>query len=215
MLPSAQAELLHRSLAATPWELALPRADGSQQSFAAEQLRTTAPEVVQDRLRAAAEQARSGFSYTYLAYPMIEAYKAGRDPDLPLHALTEFLNAPEFLDFVRSVVGEPRIARADAHATLYRPNDFLTLHDDTGVSRDRFAAYTFSLTPRWRPDWGGQLLFHDERGDVIKGLAPRFNTLSIFRVPRAHSVAPVAPYAGEPRLTVTGWLRAREGERAG
>ncbi|WP_066683766.1 2OG-Fe(II) oxygenase family protein [Caulobacter sp. CCH9-E1] len=163
-------------------------------------------EAVVQRLHAATTRAREGFAYVYLGYPMIDAYLAGRDPGHPIHAVTEFLNSEAFIGFCAAVTGETTVTKIDGQATCYRPGDFLTLHDDTGVG-ERLAAYTLGLTRRWRPDWGGQLLFHDAKGDVERGYAPAWNTLTLFRVPRVHSVAPVAPYAGAPRLMVTGWLR--------
>jgi len=104
------------------------------------------------------------------------------------------------------VAGETGITKIDAQATLFRPGDFLALHNDTGVG-ERRAAYTIGLTRDWRTDWGGQLLFHDEAGDVSRGFRPGFNVLTLFRTPQWHSVATVAPYAGAPRLSITGWLR--------
>jgi len=163
------------------------------------------PADLRARLRAVLQRASGGFAYLYLVYPMIDAYLDGRDPGHPLRALTEFLNSPEFIAFTAAVTGE-RVVKVDAQATLYRPGDFLTRHDDRGVG-ERRAAYTLSLTRGWRPDWGGQLLFHGDGGDVTRGFAPRFNVLTLFRTPLWHSVAPVAPYASRPRLTVTGWLR--------
>ncbi|RRN65371.1 2OG-Fe(II) oxygenase family protein [Caulobacter sp. 602-1] len=162
--------------------------------------------VVAGKLQAATVRARAGFAYVYLGYPMIDAYVEGRDPGHPIHALTQFLNSPEFIAFGAAVTGESGITKIDGQATCYRPGDFLTQHDDTGVG-ERLAAYTLGLTRQWRPDWGGQLLFHDDNGDVARGFAPAFNVLTLFKVPRQHSVAPVAPYAGALRLTVTGWLR--------
>lgn len=203
------AELLAQAMARTPWALALPTEDGKQASFPLSGLDAAAAAELKAKVRSAIGRGRDGFSYVYLSYPMIEAYKEGRDPELELHRFTEFVNDEVFLDFARALIGEPRVERVDAHASNYRPGDFLTLHDDRGVSRDRFAAYTFGLTRAWRPDWGGQLQFHDAAGDVVRGWLPRFNVLSVFRVPQWHSVAPVAPYAGAPRLTITGWMRAR------
>ena len=82
----------------------------------------------------------------------------------------------------------------------------------SGKRVDRLVAYTIGFSRPWRADWGGQLLLHDEYGDVERGFAPAFNTLTMFRVPRVHSVAPVAPYAGAPRFSVTGWLiRSKDG----
>lgn len=151
-------------------------------------------------------RARAGFAYRYLGYPMITAYLAGRDPGHPLHGLLEFLNTPEVLDFLREVTREPSVIKADAQATYYRPGDFLTLHDDTGVG-ERRAAYTLGFSRAWRPDWGGQLLFHGPDGEILRGLQPGFNVLTLFRTPQWHSVAPVAAYAGGKRLSITGWLR--------
>ncbi|PTT81551.1 proline hydroxylase [Pseudomonas sp. HMWF010] len=91
-------------------------------------------------------------------------------------------------------------------ASNYRPGDFLTLHDDSHRRDDRLAAFTLGFTREWRPDWGGQLLFHDADGQIERGFMPGFNVLTLFRVPRPHSVAPVAPYAAAKRLSLTGWL---------
>ena len=34
---------------------------------------------------------------------------------------------------------------------------------------------------------------------------PRYNTLSLFKVPAPHVVSLVAPWAQAPRLAITGW----------
>jgi Rps23 Pro-64 3,4-dihydroxylase Tpa1-like proline 4-hydroxylase len=65
------------------------------------------------------------------------------------------------------------------------------------------------MTPRWRVDWGGLLLFVDERGNVSRGLTPAFNALNLFRTPQPHTVSAVAPFAGANRLSITGWLRPK------
>ncbi len=98
--------------------------------------------------------------------------------------------------------------KADAQATFFRPGDFLALHDDgDGPGEGRICAYTFGFTRAWRPDWGGQLLFHGPDGEIERGYRPAFNTLTLFQTPRAHSVVPVAPYAPAARLSVVGWAR--------
>ena len=43
-------------------------------------------------------------------------------------------------------------------------------------------------------------------GQIERGFMPGFNVLTLFRVPKAHSVAPVAAYAAAKRLSLTGWL---------
>lgn len=164
------------------------------------------PDAVAARLHAATLRARTGFAYVHLGYQMTDALVEGRDPGHPIHALTGFLNSPEFIAFGAAVTGETGLTGVDAQATLHRPADFQTLRDGADLGH-RPAGYTLGLTRQWRPDWGGQQLFHDEAGDVEHGFAPAFNGLTLFRAPRSHSVAPVAPYAAAPRLAVTGWLR--------
>jgi SM-20-related protein len=95
--------------------------------------------------------------------------------------------------------------------TNFRPGDFLTVHTDTSkdmVAEDRVCAYTLGFTRKWRVDWGGQLLFYDQAGQIMRGLPPAFNTLTLFTVPRAHAVATVAPFTGAPRLSIVGWGRS-------
>jgi SM-20-related protein len=149
------------------------------------------------------ERASTGFSFVYLAFYLQTAYGAPEQAEHPLHKLVQFLNSSAFLDFGRVITGETGVNRVDAAATWYRPGDFLTLHNDAiGLRR---AAYTLGFTRGWRPDWGGQLLFHDQAGEIMRGLMPGFNVFTLFkRLP--HSVAQVAHYAKEPRLTISGWL---------
>lgn len=191
----------------TPWELALSDSVGSHEVLDQAAVQRLGREKLAEKVNAVARQAAEKFAYCYLCYPMIQARLAGRHPGHPLHDLTDFLNSPAFLEFGRRVIAAGRVTKADAQATFYRPNDFLSLHNDEGANNQRRAAYTLGFTRRWRPDWGGQLLFHDEAGDISRGLTPGFNVLTLFKVPLWHSVAPVAPYAPAQRLSVVGWLR--------
>jgi len=77
------------------------------------------------------------------------------------------------------------------------------------AGKQRHAAYVYNLTPAWRADWGGLLLFHGDDGNVTRGLTPSFNALNIFAVPQPHSVSMVTPFAASRRYSVTGWLRGR------
>jgi SM-20-related protein len=152
------------------------------------------------------KRAGDGFSYVYLACHLQNTYGGPGAAAHPLHKLFNLLNSPEFLAFGREVSGHSDVVRIDATATWYRPGDFLTMHtDQVGLRR---TAYTLGFTRGWRADWGGQLLFHTPAGDVERGFMPAFNVLTMFNIPRNHSVAQVAHYAKERRLTVSGWLIA-------
>lgn len=189
------------------WDLAFQGEDGRPAVLNRDQILAQGDAALQQRLRAMMTKAGAGYGFLYLAYPLITAYLTGRDPGHPIHGLTEFLN-DAFVKLGVAVTGRQDIVKADGQLTRYRPGDFIGLHNDVGSeASDRLVAYTLGLTRTWRADWGGQLLFHDAAGDVIRGHAPRWNTLTLFEVPQYHSVAPVAAYAQGPRLSVVGWMR--------
>lgn len=150
--------------------------------------------------------ARDGFQYRYETIRVPDDAAARAASDDPLAAFAALMSAGAARDFLRAVVGRADIEFADAQATAYSPGDFLTAHDDDVPGKRRVAAYVLGLTPRWRVEWGGLLLFHDRDGG-IEGLAPRFNTLNLFAVPQLHSVSIVSRAAAFRRYSVTGWLR--------
>jgi SM-20-related protein len=176
------------------------------------------PEVIQkfgeaqvrQFLQGALRRAARGFSFVHMSYGLQDEYP--RAPQAPIHRATEFLESRAFLDFGGRIIGAPAVAGVRAQASYYRPGDFLTVHDDSHRKDPRLAAFTLGFTRRWRPDWGGQLLFHDAEGNVTRGLAPGFNVLTLFKVPTPHSVAQVASYAEAKRLSLTGWLLGDKGD---
>ena len=153
--------------------------------------------------------ARYGFQYRYesIRVPDDEAERAAIDD--PLIQFASFLSSPEVVEVLRRITDKPDIEFADAQATAYGPGHFLTAHDDEVTGKKRHAAYVFNLTPVWRVDWGGLLLFHGADGHVDQGFTPSFNALNIFAVPQPHSVSMVTPFAANRRYSVTGWLRSR------
>ncbi|HRO02190.1 MAG TPA: 2OG-Fe(II) oxygenase family protein [Terricaulis sp.] len=153
------------------------------------------------------ERAAQGIGFTYYTYPMIQARVEGWDLDHPIHSLTDFLNAPPFLTLARRIINHAGLTKIDAHASFYRPGDYLTMHRDVGSLQERRAAYTLGFSRDWRPDWGGLLLFNDDARDVTRGFLPRFNTLTVFDGLIPHTVTQVASFAPNPRLTVAGWFR--------
>ena len=206
LLEAESAEWLELALEHdTPWHLSLNTRDGGQM-LSPQDMAAMGRDALAPYVQSALADGQKGFSFVYLAYPIIEAFLDGRDPGHATHILMQFFNDTAFMDFARAVTGEAGVTKIDAQATWYRPGDFLTQHDDTGVG-ERRAAYTLGLARDWRPDWGGQLLFHDEAGDITRGFKPGFNVWTVFKTPRLHSVAPVAAYAGGRRRSVTGWLR--------
>lgn len=155
-------------------------------------------------------QASAGFQYLFDSYRISDEVEAGRLTQGPLADFFSALNAPEMIAGMRALTGDDRIEYLDAQATRYRPGHFLTVHDDHQPGKDRLYAYVINLTPNWRADWGGLLMFLDEDGHVAEAFTPRWNALNILKVPQPHAVSVVAPFARGARYSITGWMRARK-----
>lgn len=203
------AERIHRSLEAdTPWRRNTLGEAGNQAFFA--DAYDAQPEPWRRQMIQAIEvKAKDGFQYLFDTYPVSDELEEGRRLGLASEAVYDFMNSEPGLGFLRRLTGEPRIAYVDAQCTRYLPGHFLTEHDDDLAGKHRLFAYVLNLTPRWRPDWGGLLLFLDADGHVAEGYTPKFNALNIFRTPFPHCVTQVSTFAGATRYAITGWIRAR------
>lgn len=152
------------------------------------------------------ERACLGFQYRYEGLRIPEP-----DEPAPGDALADFarfMAGREVLSFLETVIGRDNLAFGEGQATAYAPGDFLTCHDDGVTGRNRVAAFVLGMTPQWRPEWGGLLMFHADDDSTLDAHVPRFNTLDLFAVPQRHSVSFVSPSAPGRRLALTGWLRS-------
>jgi SM-20-related protein len=111
-------------------------------------------------------QARTGFQYRYesIRVPDPAAERASSDDLLTKLATT--MSSDPARALLRRITGSTDISYADAQATAFAPGDFLTGHDDEIEGKQRRAAYVLNLTPSWRIEWGGLLLFHGADGHV-------------------------------------------------
>lgn len=123
-----------------------------------------------DMGRAAQEAATERFHYLYDNHPLWDLDEAGR-LDGVWKAWLAFANSEAFLGPMREITGEPRIAFADAQVTRYRRGHFLTAHDDGIEGKNRYFAYVLNLSPRWRIEWGGLLMFHGDDGHVAEAFS--------------------------------------------
>lgn len=205
LLTTAYAEHL-RSEAEKPEFNVVTRRSAGHVDLPAAWLNSLEPKQRQALGEAVQASATAEFQYLFDNHPIYDLVEAGRAE--PVWAdLLAFLNGKPFLDLMRRVTGEPRIAMADAQLTRFRRGHFLTAHDDAAEGKHRYYAYVLGLTPGWRIDWGGLLAFHDGEGNVGEAFTPRFNTLNLLKVPAPHSVTQVALSAGADRVSITGWLR--------
>jgi Rps23 Pro-64 3,4-dihydroxylase Tpa1-like proline 4-hydroxylase len=198
---------------ATPWGLAMQAGDagGPQQVLSAELQTAPGKQRAQALMQATHEAAARGdYAFRYAQYSLVQSVQQGWDPEGPHQLLLEYLNAPEFIGFIREITGFAELVKADGQATLYAPQHFLGRHVDSHVAEGWKVAYVMNFTAGdWRPEWGGYLQFFDDEGDVVQAFRPRFNSLNLFAVPQPHAVSFVPPFAPLGRYAITGWFRDR------
>lgn len=206
-LSAESALALHEAISTrTAWAETVVQDSGAR-DFSAEELALMPDEKREMLDRVVLNEAREKYVGRYRTCRLSqdgESFVGG--PEV-LGDLTDFLNGPDFLDFIRTITGDEAIRLADAQATCFDPGDFLHGHTDVHVQKKRRCAYVLNLTPRWRVEWGGLLGFVDEAGHVSEAFTPAWNALNLLRVDQLHYVSAVAPFAGARRYSVTGWLR--------
>lgn len=208
-LRPAGAQQLHAALVReTDW-LCSTMGDGQTVDVSVDMLNTMDPARAMRFLALAHAEAREGFHYMFDTIRISDRVEKGQPLAPALGAAYAFLNSPVFLDFVRALTGDPRPTHTDAQATRYEQGHYLNEHDDKKPEAGRLYAYVLNLTPRWRTDWGGLLTFSDDDGHLNQAYRPAWNALNLFRVPQKHAVSCVTPFAGAPRLSITGWVRER------
>lgn len=205
VLAPADAQSLYEAATVADYNVVTRRGTGHVDLPAA-WLASLQPDQKQGLGRAVQVSAQTDFQYLYDNHPIYDLVEAGQAAPV-WRELLAFVNGPDFLNLMRDVTGEARIALADAQLTRYRAGHFLTEHDDHAEGKNRFFAYVLNLTPVWRIEWGGLLAFHGTDGNVAEAFTPRFNTLNLLKVPTPHSVTQVALSAAADRISVTGWLR--------
>ena len=189
-----------------PWTLALR--DGAGPCTIAHDAYAAMPEPDRAALlqQVAASARGGGYRFAYDSYMMVGAYRERRDPHLLLHGVLELFNSPRYIAFVQALTGDDGIRRVNAQATRYRCGHFLRYHTDIDSQEGRRYAYVLNLSRDWNADWGGLLQFLGEEGQVLDTFLPRWNSLSLFKVPAGHAVSLVAPWADDERLAITGWF---------
>ena len=211
-LTQEAAQTIHRVLSReTPWGLAWRAGADGPHGLRRQDVAALGPGQSQALTRKIAEAMHSrDYAFIYGQYQLLTANVEKWGEHEALELLMEHINDEPLMELVRTVTGIPELMKADGQATLYGPNHFLALHDDSHVAEGWQIAYVMNFCAEdWRPDWGGYLQFYDEDGEVIGGFKPRFNTLNMFKVGQPHNVTYVPPFAPVGRYAITGWFRDR------
>lgn len=202
-----EAHALHGAIQALDWRLAL---NGTARAYDFKSADLAAFDLDQRRklVGAVHAQAKQGFQFLFDCYRISDEYESGALTRGPLAELFAALNSEPVLESLRALTGDTRIAYLDAQATRYRAGHFLTQHDDDAAGKNRLFAYVLNLTPVWKADWGGLLMFIGPDGHVAEAYTPRWGALNILKVPQPHAVSMVTSFAGGPRFSITGWMRS-------
>ena len=148
------------------------------------------------------QRARKWYAFYYFKHDL---------SDTGIDVLREFyetISTEKYYGFVRYISSELNINNRNAIATCYRPGCFLKQHSDEAPEENRRLAHVFGFTREWQAHWGGMLHLLDDAGKVTDSLLPRFNTLTLFGVPKEHFVSQVANFAPASRYSITGWFTA-------
>lgn len=183
--------------------------DGRNEARTQEELAALTPDQFRELMNKIMSAASRGLGYYYCGYTIGHRDEDTKDEELQfLHSVFDYVNGEEMMSFIRDVTGCDDVKSAAAQYTRYAPGQFLTRHRDE-TDDDRRLAFVFGFSKNWHPDWGGLLQFYEQNGTPRDAWAPAFNTVSMFDIRHIHAVTFVAPYALAPRLSLTGWFRAR------
>lgn len=207
ILDDAYAAQFHAALAQeTEWELAY-QIDGEPKVIAQAEYAVMNAQQRADFAANCARAAQGKYAYAFENYSMVNRYNDESRSEHLLHKLVDVFHYEPILAFMRQLTGDDQITRVRVQATRYLPGHFLRKHDDTGYdTQKRRFAFVFNLGREWQADWGGLLHFLDENDRLVDSFVPRYNTLSLFRVPQFHCVSQVAAWAQAPRYALTGWF---------
>jgi SM-20-related protein len=204
ILASGAPELYHYLEASRDWVQLANRPEGGAHEVAWTDWIDPASPLRERLTPGIIANARDNFQYSYAALRVPQPGEAADDP--VLGTIAALLGDADVMALLARITGIARPRFVDGQATAYGPGDFLTGHDDNLAGSGRRAAFVLGMTPQWRMEWGGLLMFHDLGRIEFSGLCPQFNTLDLFTVPRYHSVSLVSPAAPRRRFAITGWL---------
>lgn len=183
--------------------------DGKNEARTHEEMAAMSQEQLRDLQTRIIAAASRGIGFYYCGYMIGHRDNETQDEELRfLNSIFDYVNGEEMLSFVSEITGYDDLKSAAAQYTRYAPGQFLTRHRDE-TADERRLAFVFGFSKNWHPDWGGLLQFYEQNGTPRDAWAPGFNTVSMFDIRHIHAVTYVAPYALEPRLSLTGWFRAK------
>lgn len=157
-----------------------------------------------DLLQKIFTRAQTGYQYLYKCFPITTDPAVSEVSGEIIHDLMDFLNDGEALALIREISGLGELAAAEGEVAFFAQQHFAGRHDGGANGGGKRLAFEFGLTKDWRTDWGGYLQFFDADGDVVAGIPPGFNALTLYALPQDHNISMIAPFADMARLAISG-----------
>jgi SM-20-related protein len=146
---------------------------------------------------------KQGFAFGYHHFPLSLVSTSASGAHTEHEELHHFLSAETMLSLMRDISGKPDIMQAEIQADLFSALHFLGLHKGAQKHTTQIG-FALTFTRNWHADWGGYLNFHAESGDIVQGIIPRFNCLTLFELPQNHSISLVPTSANEKLFMLRG-----------
>jgi len=119
--------------------------------------------------------------------------------------LKKIFSSYEFIDFLNYITNEELIKLNDIFISKYSKDCFLGPHCDKQNGK---IAVTIYLNKHWKPQFGGNLCFLNEKRDkIIETITPHFNSMALFNIPQLTGIPHFVSHnnSNKSRYTLTMW----------
>ena len=149
-------------------------------------------------------QARQGYQYLRYECPT-DVIPDSKDPK----GLTDadvFFKSDGFRDFLRKIAGAKDGELENVGARWLQRDHFMADSALATKLPDCKLWFSMDMTRTWQMQWGGQLNFLDDEGEIEQAWSPGFNQLSVYAGGTRHSIGYVTPFHHAFCLSICGQL---------
>lgn len=147
------------------------------------------------------------FQYTYYSCPLSRETLSENQKLKPFGEVLDFLDGKDMQNFLKTVTGE-KVTGANAEVQWFKTDSFQTTGDGLHRREKRVLGYALEMTKDWNEDAGGVRFFKSKNGEVEDFYIPKFNSLTLFKVPMKNSISYITGYATGLKLSISGWFLA-------
>lgn len=111
----------------------------------------------------------------------------------------------EFIDYLNYLTNENISKMNDIFISKYSKDCFLAPHCDVNNGK---LAITVYLSKHWKPEYGGNLCFlNEKRNKIIETITPEFNSMTVFSIPKLTGIPHFVSHNNiyKNRYTITLW----------